>query len=311
MARLIIFGDPPATHPIEGVVRIGRHPNCDVQVLDANVSKEHCIIEARSEHFVLRDAGSMNGTYLNGALVSGEARLKHLDIIRIGHACARFDDLAHLAEERAAPDDRRKAPDLAFWIAGAAPRPEAARGAASAPELEEEIRRRQNEILRDLGDEEDPTRLAERALEAICDLSRAEHGALFVRDAATGELTLRASRGGLGSSALVLTMAALAHAMERRAVVATFGAEVRASLAGRADADGAGAEAGARAPLARPARRSALAVPLGHRRCHGVVWVEAPSLERLGPADFGFLEVVGRHAGLLLTALDALQEPPS
>lgn len=296
MARLIIFGDPPAVHPLGGLVRLGRHPASDVQVLDANVSKEHCLIEQREDHFVLRDAGSMNGTYLNGALVSGEARLKHLDIIRIGHACARFDDLAG-PEDRAplAPGDgplldgKRAATGAATGPGEAAASP----GERRPAPRDDELRRRQQEILRELGDEEDPSRLCERALEAVYGLTRAEHGALFVREEPQGALALRASRGGLGSAALLLTEAALAHVLERQALVATFDAEVRPP----------GASPDAPRSPSRPARRSALAVPLGHRRCHGIVWVEAPSLESLGPADLGFLDLLGRHVGLLLTTL--------
>lgn len=48
---------------------IGRHPNNTVQVLDRIVSKEHCHIDLVNGRYVLRDLGSLNGTYVNGERV--------------------------------------------------------------------------------------------------------------------------------------------------------------------------------------------------------------------------------------------------
>ena len=71
---------------------LGRHPNNSIQLLDKIVSKEHCIVELRDGHFVLRDLGSLNGTYVNGERVRGETRLKHGDEIALGSTRACFDD---------------------------------------------------------------------------------------------------------------------------------------------------------------------------------------------------------------------------
>jgi adenylate cyclase len=49
---------------------IGRHPNNTVQVLDRIVSKEHCHIDLINGRYVLRDLGSLNGTYVNGERVT-------------------------------------------------------------------------------------------------------------------------------------------------------------------------------------------------------------------------------------------------
>ncbi len=48
---------------------VGRHPNNTVQVLDRIVSKEHCHIDLVEGQYVLRDLGSLNGTYVNGERV--------------------------------------------------------------------------------------------------------------------------------------------------------------------------------------------------------------------------------------------------
>jgi adenylate cyclase len=71
---------------------LGRHPSNTIQLLDKIVSKEHCVIEKRGETFVLRDLGSLNGTYINGERVIGEQALKHGDDIALGTTRARFDD---------------------------------------------------------------------------------------------------------------------------------------------------------------------------------------------------------------------------
>ncbi len=71
---------------------LGRHPNNSIQLLDKIVSKEHCTIEQRGDAFVLRDLGSLNGTYINGERVNGEQLLRHGDDIALGGTRARYDD---------------------------------------------------------------------------------------------------------------------------------------------------------------------------------------------------------------------------
>ncbi|MFO0567101.1 MAG: adenylate/guanylate cyclase domain-containing protein [Polyangiaceae bacterium] len=73
---------------------LGRHPSNTIQLLDKIVSKEHCIVERRGNEFVLRDLGSLNGTYINGERVpvQGEQMLRHGDDIALGSTRARFDD---------------------------------------------------------------------------------------------------------------------------------------------------------------------------------------------------------------------------
>jgi adenylate cyclase len=71
---------------------LGRHPNNTIQLLDKIVSKEHCILELRDGRFILRDLGSLNGTYVNGERVRGETFLKHGDEIALGSTRARYDD---------------------------------------------------------------------------------------------------------------------------------------------------------------------------------------------------------------------------
>ncbi len=93
MPRLIL-ATAEGTQAIElrPINSLGRHPNNSIQLLDKIVSKEHCILEQRDTGFVLRDLGSLNGTYVNGERVRGEMPLKHGDEISLGSTRARYDD---------------------------------------------------------------------------------------------------------------------------------------------------------------------------------------------------------------------------
>lgn len=71
---------------------LGRHPSNTIQLLDKIVSKEHCVIERRGATFVLRDLGSLNGTYVNAERVNGERELRHGDDIALGGTRGRYDD---------------------------------------------------------------------------------------------------------------------------------------------------------------------------------------------------------------------------
>jgi adenylate cyclase len=93
MARLILqTAEGQQAIDLRPVNSLGRHPNNSIQLLDKIVSKEHCIIELRGDHFVLRDLGSLNGTFINNERVRGEAPLKHGDEIALGSTRGRFDD---------------------------------------------------------------------------------------------------------------------------------------------------------------------------------------------------------------------------
>ncbi|AKT36813.1 adenylate/guanylate cyclase domain-containing protein [Chondromyces crocatus] len=93
MARLILqTAEGTQAIDLRPVNSLGRHPNNSIQLLDKIVSKEHCIIELRGDHYVLRDLGSLNGTFINNERVRGEQGLKHGDEIALGSTRGRFDD---------------------------------------------------------------------------------------------------------------------------------------------------------------------------------------------------------------------------
>ncbi|HEU4328359.1 MAG TPA: FHA domain-containing protein [Roseiflexaceae bacterium] len=68
------------------VCTIGRSPLCQIVVPRGTVSRLHARVEREGPRYVLRDAGSANGTFVNGQLISGPHLLKDSDAIGLGSA---------------------------------------------------------------------------------------------------------------------------------------------------------------------------------------------------------------------------------
>jgi len=65
------------------VTRAGRHPDSDIFLDDITVSRRHAEIVRRGNGYVVRDVGSLNGTYLNRERIE-EAPLANGDELQIG-----------------------------------------------------------------------------------------------------------------------------------------------------------------------------------------------------------------------------------
>ncbi len=90
-AKLILIGgDHPVEHILSSFNTLGRHPDNSIQVLDRIVSKEHSRITLGPDGgYVIRDVGSLNGTYVNGERVS-ESVMSSGDHISLGNTTYRF-----------------------------------------------------------------------------------------------------------------------------------------------------------------------------------------------------------------------------
>jgi pSer/pThr/pTyr-binding forkhead associated (FHA) protein len=65
------------------VTTTGRHPDSDIFLDDVTVSRKHAVFQQEGETFVVRDVGSLNGTYVNRARID-TAVLRSGDEVQIG-----------------------------------------------------------------------------------------------------------------------------------------------------------------------------------------------------------------------------------
>jgi pSer/pThr/pTyr-binding forkhead associated (FHA) protein len=63
---------------------LGRLPECDIALNDANASRMHSEIRWNGRGYDVRDLGSMNGTYLNDERLVEPTLLRTGDVITIG-----------------------------------------------------------------------------------------------------------------------------------------------------------------------------------------------------------------------------------
>jgi hypothetical protein len=66
------------------VTKAGRHPDSDIFLDDVTVSRRHVEIVQGPDGYVLKDVGSLNGTYLNRERIEAEATLENGDELQIG-----------------------------------------------------------------------------------------------------------------------------------------------------------------------------------------------------------------------------------
>jgi len=65
-------------------VLAGRHPDSDIFLDDITVSRRHAEFQRTPQGYVVRDVGSLNGTYLNRDRIDEEAPLRNGDEVQIG-----------------------------------------------------------------------------------------------------------------------------------------------------------------------------------------------------------------------------------
>lgn len=69
---------------------IGRSPQCQIQIDQESVSRNHCQVRFTGSEFLVRDLASTNGTYVNDDLVRDEGRLRHGDQLKVGRTILKF-----------------------------------------------------------------------------------------------------------------------------------------------------------------------------------------------------------------------------
>jgi pSer/pThr/pTyr-binding forkhead associated (FHA) protein len=77
---------PGTTIELPDTARIGRGAENAIRLdADTTVSNRHASLDTRSDGLWVEDAGSTNGTFVNGARVTTARLLQPGDVIRIGH----------------------------------------------------------------------------------------------------------------------------------------------------------------------------------------------------------------------------------
>ena len=85
-AALVVRSGPQAgaTFALRGsLTRLGRHPDGEIILDDITVSRRHADISRSGDRYVVRDAGSLNGTYVNQERVD-EVELRQGDELQVG-----------------------------------------------------------------------------------------------------------------------------------------------------------------------------------------------------------------------------------
>ncbi|MGL4462964.1 MAG: diguanylate cyclase [Planctomycetia bacterium] len=76
-------------------VILGRGPECDLDLVDSAVSRQHAVIEPSAGNFKISDLGSTNGTFINETKID-QRLLTPGDLIRIGSHIIKFLSSDHI-----------------------------------------------------------------------------------------------------------------------------------------------------------------------------------------------------------------------
>lgn len=96
---------------------MGRHPNCQIVLDNAAVSRHHAQILESHGHFYLEDLRSRNHTYLNGTRVEGRAEIQDGDEIKVCDVGFRFHVQGTPIEDSTPPTPVRKG-DTSVFLGG-------------------------------------------------------------------------------------------------------------------------------------------------------------------------------------------------
>jgi pSer/pThr/pTyr-binding forkhead associated (FHA) protein len=77
--------------PLRAVNALGRDAGNDIVINDEAASARHALVEFTDGEWWVEDAGSTNGTVVNGAVVRSRERLRYGDELAIGRVALRLE----------------------------------------------------------------------------------------------------------------------------------------------------------------------------------------------------------------------------
>lgn len=119
IAMLLAMNDgiTPTEYRLDGAVcTIGRAQGCQILVPGAQISRLHAKIEPSGPRYILSDAGSVNGTYVNGRRISGPHMLADDDTIGLGSPAPSLRFLDPDATVQTAGKLRYDERTMVFWL---------------------------------------------------------------------------------------------------------------------------------------------------------------------------------------------------
>jgi adenylate cyclase len=238
MAKLIVIsGDERQEFELAAFNTIGRHPENTIQVLDRIISKNHAQIQRSADgRFLLRDLGSLNGSFLRGERLSerylldgdevtmGSTRIVFVDKPKADDALQRVTIAPGLTESHIRGRIQANTGDFM---------PE--RQIADDKILRRDYERLRigHELARAVGVELDLDKLLPKILDKAFELVGADRGVILLRDKA-GTLVPQyvKTRSGKSDPNIVLSKTVMAEVETNKAAVLSSDATMDARFSG-------------------------------------------------------------------------------
>lgn len=104
-----LTADDGTMHPLlEETSTIGRTPANTIVLRDGSVSGHHARVDRTAEGFVIEDAGSRNGTYINSEKLSEKRLLADGDLVRLGKIILTFNLAADVQRKQSTEREMMK-----------------------------------------------------------------------------------------------------------------------------------------------------------------------------------------------------------
>jgi DNA segregation ATPase FtsK/SpoIIIE, S-DNA-T family len=106
--ELVVVGGPSSglRAPLsDGRHRLGRGADCDIRIADKALSREHLLIDVVGSKIRIKDAGSTNGTFIEGRRLHEESELDLGQVVEAGTSLLRLQRAASDPPHRRVPDE--------------------------------------------------------------------------------------------------------------------------------------------------------------------------------------------------------------